>query len=145
MINLILIVESSISSMGDRNTCPSGFGSEGTINTLQVCLCSTTIIAATLTMVLKLYGTFWSPFVRLVATILLEKQVPFELIPVDLPNGEHKSPEYLEKHPFGQIPYIVCGSLIFVCQRNRDLFNIFSPTRMMTASSSTRAKLYAII
>ena len=96
-------------------------------------------------MVLKLYGTFWSPFVRLVATILLEKQVPFELIPVDLPNGEHKSPEYLEKHPFGQIPFIVCGSLIFVCQRNRDLFNISSSTRMMTASSSTKAKLYAII
>jgi len=37
---------------------------------------------------------------------LQEKQVPFELVSVDFAEGEHKSPEYLEKHPFGQIPYI---------------------------------------
>ena len=58
-------------------------------------------------MVLKLYGIYRSPWVRLVAAVLQEKQVPFELIPVDLANGDHKKPEYLAKHPFGQIPYIV--------------------------------------
>ena len=57
-------------------------------------------------MVLKLYGPE-SPFVRLVAVVLLEKQVPFEVISVDLAKGEHKTPEYLTKHPFGQVPYIV--------------------------------------
>jgi len=40
------------------------------------------------------------------AAVLQEKQVPFELVPVDIPNGQHKLPEYLAKHPFGQIPYI---------------------------------------
>ena len=64
-------------------------------------------------MVLKLYGAYRSPWVRLVATVLLEKQVLFELVPVDFSNREHKSPEYLEKHPFGQVPYIVCDSLNF--------------------------------
>ena len=59
-------------------------------------------------MVLKLYGIYRSPWVRLVAAILLEKQVPFELVSVDLANSEHKSPEYLTKHPYGQVPYIVC-------------------------------------
>ena len=58
-------------------------------------------------MVLKLYGIYRSPWVRLVAAILQEKQVSFELVPVDLANGEHKLPEYLAKHPYGQIPYIV--------------------------------------
>ena len=67
-------------------------------------------------MVLKLYGVYRSPFVRLVATILLEKQVPFEQLPVDLVNGEKKSPEYLTKNPFGVVPYIVCDSLIFRLQ-----------------------------
>ena len=67
-------------------------------------------------MVLKLYGVYRSPFVRLVATILLEKQVPFEQLPVDLVNGENKSPEYLAKNPFGVVPYIVCDSLIFRLQ-----------------------------
>jgi glutathione S-transferase len=63
-------------------------------------------------MVLKLYGLYLSPWVRLVAAVLHEKQVPFELVSVDFfTNKEHKTPEYLEKHPFGQIPYIVCHSL----------------------------------
>ena len=50
-------------------------------------------------MVLKLYGVYRSPCVRLVAAILLEKHVPFELVPVDFANGEQKSPEYVAKHP----------------------------------------------
>ena len=62
-------------------------------------------------MVLKLYGVYMSPWVRLVAAVLLEKQVPFERVPVDYANREHKSPEYLAKHPFGEIPYIVCDFL----------------------------------
>ncbi|KAG6834864.1 hypothetical protein H0H93_006838, partial [Arthromyces matolae] len=32
--------------------------------------------------------------------------VPFELIVVELGKGEHKSPAYLEKQPFGQIPVL---------------------------------------
>ncbi|KAJ6549336.1 glutathione S-transferase [Mycena sp. CBHHK59/15] len=38
--------------------------------------------------------------------VLVEKQVPFELVLVDLANREHNAPEYLEKHPFGQVPLI---------------------------------------
>ena len=80
------------------------------INTFQVCITFSTATAA-LTMVLKLHGNHGSPFVRLVAAILLEKKVPFELVSVDVANREHKSPEYLAKHPFGQYPYIVRDSL----------------------------------
>ena len=63
-------------------------------------------------MVLKLYGSPSSGATRLVAFILHEKLVPFELVPIDLSKNEHKSPGYLEKHPFGQVPYIVCGFLV---------------------------------
>ena len=64
-------------------------------------------------MVLKLYGSPMSTAVsvRLVALVLHEKQVPFELVPIDFFKKEHKSPEYLEKQPFGQVPYIVCDVL----------------------------------
>ena len=58
-------------------------------------------------MVLKLYGTPRSPYVRLVAAILLEKQVPFELVVLDMSKSEQKSLEYLSKQPFGQVPCIV--------------------------------------
>ena len=51
-------------------------------------------------MVLKLYGAHFSPYVRLVAAVLLEKEVPFEFITVDVSKGEHKTPEYLSKHPY---------------------------------------------
>ncbi|KAF8972268.1 glutathione S-transferase [Flammula alnicola] len=57
-------------------------------------------------MVLKLYGSALSTCTRRVAVVLHEKQVPFEFHNVDLSKGEHKTPEYLKKQPFGQVPYI---------------------------------------
>ncbi|KAJ7174765.1 glutathione S-transferase [Mycena filopes] len=56
--------------------------------------------------ILKLYGSKFATCTRRVATVLHELQVPFELVEVDLMNGEHKKPAYLAKQPFGQIPYI---------------------------------------
>ncbi|KAF8875492.1 thioredoxin-like protein [Infundibulicybe gibba] len=58
-------------------------------------------------MVLKLHGvtTQGSPS-GLVATVLNEKQVPFEFIPVNTGCGEHKTPEYRACNPFCQAPYI---------------------------------------
>jgi glutathione S-transferase len=76
-------------------------------------------------MVLKLYGIYRSPWVRLVAAVLLEKQVEFELVPVNLANGEHKTPEYLAKHPFGQIPYIVCAYVHSICQWRVQLTRLY--------------------
>ena len=50
-----------------------------------------------------------------------EKNIPYELHNVDWSVAEHKSPAYLEKQPFGVVPYlddddfIVYGaSVIFV-------------------------------
>jgi len=57
-------------------------------------------------MVVKLYGIYPSSNVLRAAIILHEKNVPFEFVQVQMRNGEHKSPSYLEKHPFGQVPYI---------------------------------------
>ncbi|KAF8875495.1 hypothetical protein BD779DRAFT_1678200 [Infundibulicybe gibba] len=58
-------------------------------------------------MVLKLHGvtTQGSPS-GLVATVLNEKQVPFEFIPVNTGCGEHKTAEYRACNPFCQAPYI---------------------------------------
>lgn len=57
-------------------------------------------------MVLKLYGQPYASCTQRVLTTLKEKNVPYELILVDWAKKEHKSPAYLEKQPFGQIPYI---------------------------------------
>ncbi|KAJ6603760.1 glutathione S-transferase [Mycena sp. CBHHK59/15] len=58
-------------------------------------------------MVLKLYSVpYASAGCGLVAMVLAEKQRPFELIVIDIPNKDHKTAEYIAKHPFGQVPVI---------------------------------------
>jgi len=58
-------------------------------------------------MVLKLYAV---PYAAggggIVALLLAEKQIPFELVVVDLAAKEQKKPEFLAMHPFGQVPVI---------------------------------------
>lgn len=56
-------------------------------------------------MVLKVYGD-WVQSVQRVICVLIEKGVPYEMVPISMAKGEHKSPQYLEKQPFGQLPYI---------------------------------------
>jgi glutathione S-transferase len=55
-------------------------------------------------MVLKIHGTKGSTCTRRVLTALYEKNVPYELVPVDVANGEHKSPKYMALQPFGKVP-----------------------------------------
>jgi glutathione S-transferase len=57
--------------------------------------------------ILKLYGWPKSTCTRRVAAVLHALKVPFELVELKIMEGEHKTPAYLEKQPFGQIPYIV--------------------------------------
>lgn len=55
----------------------------------------------------KLYGSSMSTCTRRVATILKEKNVPYELVPIDFAKMEHKSPDYVAtKQPFGQVPVL---------------------------------------
>lgn len=44
---------------------------------------------------LKLYGMTLSPNVVRVATVLNEKGLDFEIVPVDLRTGAHKQPDFL--------------------------------------------------
>ncbi|RXW12750.1 hypothetical protein EST38_g13105 [Candolleomyces aberdarensis] len=57
-------------------------------------------------MVLTLYGNPQSTCTKRVAIVFHEKQVPFNFVAVDFAKGEHKSPEFVAKQPFGQIPYL---------------------------------------
>ncbi|KAJ6484082.1 thioredoxin-like protein [Mycena sanguinolenta] len=42
----------------------------------------------------------------IVAVLLAEKQIPFELVVVDMATKQHKTPEYLAMNPFGEVPVI---------------------------------------
>ncbi|KAK4490240.1 hypothetical protein RD792_000900 [Penstemon davidsonii] len=52
----------------------------------------------------KVYGPPLSTAVARVLATLLEKNVQFQLLPVNMAKGEHKKPEYLKIQPFGQVP-----------------------------------------
>ena len=57
---------------------------------------------------LKFYYARPSVYARPVWLALLEKQLPFELIPVDL-SGEQFDPEFLALNPFSHVPVLVDG------------------------------------
>ncbi|KAG2050278.1 thioredoxin-like protein [Suillus hirtellus] len=55
----------------------------------------------------KLYGApTVSTCTRLVALILKEKNIPYELIQVNMAKSEHKAASFIAIQPFGEVPYI---------------------------------------
>ncbi|GAA0161241.1 transferase [Lithospermum erythrorhizon] len=59
-------------------------------------------------MVVKVYGSDYASAKR-VMVCLAEKNIQYELIPVDITKGENKDPVYLKLQPFGSTPVIQDG------------------------------------
>ncbi|KAK3041476.1 hypothetical protein RJ639_000453 [Escallonia herrerae] len=62
-------------------------------------------------MTIKVHGSPVSTASMRVFACLHEKGVPFELVPVNLAVGEHKSEAFLSLNPFGQVPALQDGDL----------------------------------
>lgn len=59
-------------------------------------------------MAIKLYGYDPSTCTRRVMTVLEEKGLDYEFVPVDVFAGAHKTEEYTNNfHPFSKIPVLV--------------------------------------
>ncbi|KAE8695231.1 hypothetical protein F3Y22_tig00110729pilonHSYRG00085 [Hibiscus syriacus] len=67
-------------------------------------------------MVVKVYDPAFGCPKRVIAC-LMEKEIEFEVVPLDLLKGEHKDPEFLKLQPFGTVPvtqdgdYVLYGNL----------------------------------
>ncbi|KAK2987350.1 hypothetical protein RJ640_023651 [Escallonia rubra] len=59
-------------------------------------------------MVVKVYGPVYACPKRVIVC-LIEKEVEFETVEVDIIKGEHKHPEFLKLQPFGELPVIQDG------------------------------------
>lgn len=57
----------------------------------------------------KVFGAAYSVYVRIVRLALIEKQVPYELVPVDIFAKDGPPPDYRERQPFGRIPAFAHG------------------------------------
>ena len=55
---------------------------------------------------MKLYDFAGAPNPRRVRIFAAEKGIDLTLVPTDMSKGEHKTPEFLEKHPSGKIPVL---------------------------------------
>lgn len=74
-------------------------------------------------MVVKVYGPDYASTKRVIAC-LIEKEIEFETVPIDLLKGEHKSPEFLKLQPFGVVPAIQDGD--FTLFESRAIMRYYS-------------------
>ncbi|KAL8192026.1 hypothetical protein R6Q57_028147 [Mikania cordata] len=62
-------------------------------------------------MALKLYGSVNSEATQRVQACLHEKEVDFEFTTVNTAAGEHKTPRFLARNPFGEVPALEDGDV----------------------------------
>ncbi|KAM3376623.1 glutathione S-transferase [Capsicum galapagoense] len=62
-------------------------------------------------MAIKVHGPIMSPAVMRVVAALKEKNLEFELVPVNMQNGDHKKEPFITLNPFGQVPAFEDGDL----------------------------------
>jgi glutathione S-transferase len=55
---------------------------------------------------IKLYDFKSSPNCQRVKVVLAEKNLPYEIVPIDLTKKEQKTPEYLKLNPYGKVPVL---------------------------------------
>jgi glutathione S-transferase len=58
------------------------------------------------TSVIKLYDFKSSPNCQRVKIVLAEKNLPYDIAPIDLRAHEQKTPEYLKLNPYGKVPVL---------------------------------------
>jgi glutathione S-transferase len=63
-------------------------------------------------MMIKLYDFKSSPNCQRVKVVLAEKDLSYEIVPVDLRKQEQKKPEYLKLNPYGKVPVLIDDSTV---------------------------------
>lgn len=61
---------------------------------------------------IKLYDYPDCPFCQKVRVVLAEKDLEFEIKPVDLRKGEQKAPEFLKLNPYGKVPVLIDDDIV---------------------------------
>lgn len=79
---------------------------------------------------------------RAVRLVLLEKNIPFERVNINFAKGEHKSPEFLQLNPKGQVPVLVDGETVLTdsLEINDYLERTHPAPALMPAGEAAQAK-----
>lgn len=92
---------------------------------------------------LKLYFNPRSTFSRRVLISLLEKQIPYEPVVLDMAAKAHKAKDYLAKNPYGRVPVIDDGG--FVLYESTAILNYLEATHPKPALAPSDAKGRALV
>lgn len=61
---------------------------------------------------IKLYDFPSSPNCQRVKVVLAEKNLPYDIVPVDLKQKEQKKPDFLKLNPYGKVPVLIDGATV---------------------------------
>ena len=91
---------------------------------------------------IKLYDFKSSPNCQRVKVVLAEKNLPYEIIPVDLRKQEQKTAEFLKLNPYGKVPVLLDdGTALYEsCIINEYLDEKYPSPPLMPADPGKRAK-----
>jgi glutathione S-transferase len=96
---------------------------------------------------IKLYDFKSSPNCQRVKVVLAEKNLPYEIVPIDLRKQEQKTPEYLKLNPYGKVPVLTDDSTVLYesCIINEYLNEKYPTPPLMPADLGKRAKVRILI
>lgn len=96
---------------------------------------------------IKLYDFKSSPNCQRVKVVLAEKNLPYEIVNIDLRKQEQKAPEFLKLNPYGKVPVLVDnGTAVYEsCIINEYLDERYPEPPLMPADPAARAKVRVLI
>ncbi len=91
---------------------------------------------------IKLYDFKSSPNCQRVKVVLAEKNLSYEIVPVDLKKQEQKTPEFLKLNPYGKVPVLVDdGTTLYEsCIINEYLDEKYFNPPLLPANPAKRAR-----
>jgi glutathione S-transferase len=92
---------------------------------------------------IKLYDFQSSPNCQRVKVVLVEKKLPYEIVPVDLRKKEQKKPDFLKLNPYGKVPVMIDGTTVLYesCIINEYLDEKYPDIPLMPRDPAKKAKI----
>jgi glutathione S-transferase len=96
---------------------------------------------------IKLYDFPSSPNCQRVKVVLAEKQLAYDIVPVDLRKKEQKNPDFLRLNPYGKVPVLTDGDTVLYesCIINEYLDEVYPEPSLMPKDPGRRAKIRILI
>lgn len=96
---------------------------------------------------IKLYDFKSSPNCQRVKIVLAEKNLPYEIVPIDLRAQEQKTPDYLKLNPYGKVPVLTDdGTVLYEsCIINEYLEEKYPSPALLPIEPGKKAKARILI